>query len=206
MVQVKKESVRQAMLDSAYERFSKDGYDSATLQQIAEGAGIGVSSLYSYFTSKLHLLYEIVGPWHMDAFDRLENKVANLSGRREKLRAIFLGIWRDIPMENIGLANSLMQALSSADPAQGKPVPLLKCLEDKLLSMLRDAVPDHAAARARLDVMPNIIMMAYDGFVINRRLRDVRDIERMADAMCDMLLGEAAHQPGAEKKRREVVR
>ena len=200
MVQVKKESVRQAILDSAYARFSKDGYHSATLQQIAEGAGISVSSLYSYFTSKLQLLYEVVGPWHMDAFAQLENKVSKLSGRREKLRAIFLGIWRDIPIKNMGLANSLMQALSTADPARGKPVPLLRRLEDLLLSMLREVVPDDAAAHARLDVMPNIIIMAYDGFVINRRLKDIRDIERMADAMCDLILGEAGQQPNAARK------
>jgi hypothetical protein len=34
--------------------------------------------------------------------------------------------------------------------------------------------------------------MAYDGFVINRRLNDLRDIERLSDAMCDILLGPAA--------------
>ena len=42
---------------------------------------------------------------------------ARSSNPRDKLRAILLGIWRDIPMENIGLANSLMEALASADPA-----------------------------------------------------------------------------------------
>jgi hypothetical protein len=31
--------------------------------------------------------------------------------------------------------------------------------------------------------------MAYDGFVINRRLNDLRDIERLSDAMCDLILG-----------------
>jgi hypothetical protein len=33
--------------------------------------------------------------------------------------------------------------------------------------------------------------MAYDGFVINRRLNDLRDIERLSNAMCDILLGPA---------------
>jgi hypothetical protein len=40
------------------------------------------------------------------------------------------------------------------------------------------------------EVLPNLIMMAYDGFVMNRRLNDLRDIERLADTMCDLLLGE----------------
>ena len=32
-------------------------------------------------------------------------------------------------------------------------------------------------------------MMAYDVFVINRRLNDLRDIERLANTMCDIILG-----------------
>ena len=70
MVQVKKKAVRQAILDSAYDLFSERGYHSTTLQEIAELAGVGVSSLYSYFPSKLHLLYAVVEPWQKDAFER----------------------------------------------------------------------------------------------------------------------------------------
>jgi hypothetical protein len=33
------------------------------------------------------------------------------------------------------------------------------------------------------------LMMAYDGFVINRRLNDLRDIEALVDTMCDIILG-----------------
>ena len=32
-------------------------------------------------------------------------------------------------------------------------------------------------------------MMAQDGFVINRRLNDIRDMERLVDTMCDIILG-----------------
>jgi hypothetical protein len=35
-------------------------------------------------------------------------------------------------------------------------------------------------------------MMAYDGFVINRRLNDLRDIERLTEALCDIILGPRA--------------
>ena len=63
MVQVKKESVRNAILDSARDLFSERGYHRTTLLDIAQLAGTGVSSLYSYFPSKLHLLYAVVEPW-----------------------------------------------------------------------------------------------------------------------------------------------
>ncbi len=117
-MQVKKKFVQQALLDSAFDLFSERGYHQTTLQDIAERADTGVSSLYSYFPSKLHLLYGVVDPWYRDAFTRLEGHVKSQKTPRAKLRAILIGVWRDMPMENTQLANSLMEALASADPAQ----------------------------------------------------------------------------------------
>jgi AcrR family transcriptional regulator len=189
VVQVKKKVVRQAILDSAHDLFSEHGYHATTLQEIAERAGVGVSSLYSYFPSKIHLLYAVVEPWQKDAFERLEKRVLKFKAPRERLRAILLGVWRDMPMENIGLANSLMEALASADPTQKKPSPLLKWTEDRLMTMLNTALPQDGSGRIDYDVLPNLFMMAYDGFVINRRLNDLRDIERLSEALCDIILG-----------------
>jgi hypothetical protein len=42
------------------------------------------------------------------------------------------------------------------------------------------------------DALSTLFIMAYDGFVINRRLNDLRDIEHLSDAMCDVLLGPSA--------------
>ncbi len=189
MAQVKKKFVEQAILDSAFELFSERGYHATTLQDIAARAGIGVSTVYSYVPSKIHLLYAVVEPWQKDAVERLEKRALQIKPPRERLRAILLGVWRDIPMENIGLANSLMEALASADPAQGKPSPLLAWVENKLMAMLDTVLPEKGERRIDYDVLPNLLAMAYDGFVINRRLNDVRDIERLCSTMCDLILG-----------------
>lgn len=190
MVQVKKKFVQQAILDSAHDLFSQKGYHDTTLQEIADLAGVGVSSLYSYFPSKLHLLYAVEEPWYKESFTRLEQRVARLKTPRDKLRAILLGVWRDIPMENIGMANSLIEALASADPKQKKPVQLLQWAEERLMIMLREALPGKNTDEASA-VLSNLFLMAYDGFVINRRLNDLRDIERISDTLCDILLGAA---------------
>lgn len=191
MVQVKKKQVRQAILDSAYDLFSERGYHSTTLQDIAQFAGVGVSSLYSYFPSKLHLLYAVFEPWHKDAFERLEKRALRQKTPRDRLHAIALGLWRDIPIANIGLANSLMEALASADPAEKKPVPLLKWTEDRLTKLLASALTG-SGREIDCETISTLFIMAYDGFVINRRLNDLRDIERMSNSMCDILLGPAA--------------
>lgn len=189
MVQVKRETVRSAILDSARDLFSERGYHGTTLLDIAVIAGIGVSSLYSYFPSKIHLLYAVVEPWQKDAFARLETRVKALRQPRDKLRCMLLGIWRDMPMENIGLANSLMEALASADPSLEKPSPLLRWTEERLMGMLQTIMPPRPQRKINYDLLPNLFMMAYDGFVINRRLNDLRDIEILVEAICDMMLG-----------------
>jgi AcrR family transcriptional regulator len=198
MVQVKKASVRNAITASAYELFSKHGYHATTLQDIAQMAGTGVGSLYSYFPSKLHLLYAVVEPWQKDAFERLAARVETVANPRQRLRAILLGIWRDMPAENIGLANSHMEGLASADPTQKKPSPLLRWTEERLTRMLNGVIP----ARSPVDYMllTNLFMMAYDGFVINRRLNDLRDIDRLVEIMCDIMLGSRSRQRAASRR------
>jgi AcrR family transcriptional regulator len=189
MAQIKKAGVKQAILDSAYDCFSERGYYDTTLQDICDRAGVGVSSLYSYFPSKLHLLYAVVEPWQKSAFARLEKRVKTLNSPRMRLRCILLGIWRDIPCENIGLANSQMEALASADPKQKKPSPLLRWAEAQLRKMLRECVPAGIERDFNYDLLSHLFLMAYDGFVINRRLNDLRDIEQLVDTVCDMILG-----------------
>ena len=202
MVQVKKASVRNAITESAYELFSRRGYHATTLLDIAQTAGTGVSSLYSYFPSKLHLLYEVVEPWQKDAFERLATRVEGIAEPRERLRAILLGVWRDMPAENVGLANSLMEALASADPGEKKPRPLLRWVEERLARMLDGIVP--VRSPSDYELLTNFFMMAYDGFVINRRLNDLRDIEQLVEIMCDVLL--AARQRAAPRRTRRSTR
>jgi AcrR family transcriptional regulator len=201
MTQVKKALVRRAILDVAYELFSERGYHGTTLQDVCERVGIGVSSLYSYFPSKIHLLYALAEPWQKDAFAKLQSKVKTLSTPRERLRCILLGIWRDIPQENIGLANSMMEALSSADPSQEKPSGLLRLIEHRLASMLRSALPTLVQRNVNFELLANLLLMAYDGFVINRRLNDLRDIEELVTNLCDMLLVDDAPTNAAGRAR-----
>jgi AcrR family transcriptional regulator len=191
VAQFKKKQVRQAILDSAYDLLSERGYHGTTLQDVAEYAGVGVSSLYSYFPSKLHLLYAVFEPWYKDSFEQLEKRVLRLKSPRERLRATLVGLWRDIPSANIGLTNSLMEALASADPKLEKPVPLLKWTEARLMKLLVEALPENGDGRIDHDALSTLFIMAYDGFVINRRLNDLRDIEGLSDAMCNILLGPA---------------
>jgi hypothetical protein len=101
-----------------------------------------------------------------------------------------------MPAENVGLANSLMEALASADPGEKKPRPLLRWVEERLARMLDGIVP--VRSPNDYELLTNFFMMAYDGFVINRRLNDLRNIEQLVEIMCDILLG--ARQRAAPRR------
>lgn len=60
MAQVLKEDVRQAILNSAIDRFVKEGYSGSSMREIAKGAQVTVGNLYRYFESKESLLEAIL--------------------------------------------------------------------------------------------------------------------------------------------------
>ena len=41
-------------------------------------------------------------------------------------------------------------------------------------------------------LLANLFWMAFDGYAINRRIGDVRDIERLADGVVALLLGRSS--------------
>jgi len=180
--------VRKLIVDKAARIFASEGYHRATVSMIAVRAKIAVGTVYTYFPSKLHLLYAVYRPWLEERMDEIAAKSDAVKTPRAKLRAIILGLWRDTPMQNPGLANSLMEALATADPAKGKIEPLLLWNERRLAEILVKALP-RSRRRYADALVGNLLLMAYDGYVINRRLGDLRDYEALADIMADLLLG-----------------
>ena len=57
---MEKSNTRQAILDTALELFSVQGYEAASISQIAEAVGIRKASLYSHFGSKQEILETLV--------------------------------------------------------------------------------------------------------------------------------------------------
>ncbi|WLR43094.1 helix-turn-helix domain-containing protein [Bacillus carboniphilus] len=81
------EQKRKLIIKGAMELFSKKGFQSTSMQEIADHIGVAKGSLYHYFNSKLELLYQIF----LYNYDFFANKVEeiettdNLSSR-EKFR------------------------------------------------------------------------------------------------------------------------
>lgn len=177
-------------MTAAFSAFSQKGYSATTMTEIARLAGTTVANLYVYFDSKLIILYEIYEPWLIGQLHRLRAEVALLNGPRKKIERTLMGIWGDIPAADNAFANALIDALASAPAGLAKPNNLLMSVEKFLTQLLKDALPPERLAALGGDLFAHVIWMAFDGFVINQRIGDRRDIQRIAQLTTSLLLGE----------------
>lgn len=191
MVQVKKAAIHDAILNAAFDLFSERGYSRTTVAQIARRADITTSNFYRYFGSKMDVLFEVFGPWYRGHLDELENRVAQIDDARARLRAILLGIWRDIPRADNGFNNTIVEALATFTPQDRYSRALLIESETRVTEMIAACVP---ASRLRLldrNRLSHLMMMGGDGFAINVKLGGPSPpVEDIAEMMCTLILGD----------------
>jgi AcrR family transcriptional regulator len=190
MAQVKKEAVRDAILDAAGRLFTARGYSDTSLAQIAEAAGVSTSNIYVYFASKLEILFAIYDPWLRERLTALAAELEGIDGAEARLRRIFEVIWRELPAEHNGFANNLMQALSTATPDQGYSRELLLWSEDQVARMIGGSLPPGRLPPAELEYLSHLAFMAFDGFVMNHKLNGPsRRVDRIVALTLRLLLG-----------------
>lgn len=190
MVQVKKNDMREAILVSAFDLFSRKGYTATTMAEIARQAEMNVGTLYVYFDSKISLLYEVYRPWQIQELDKLATAVRKLRSPSMQLRRLLVGLWGDLPATDHSFANTLIEALASAPPEMGKPNNLLAYVEQYLSDLLAEILPEDRQHLLKEGLLSHLIWMAFDGFSINQRLRDTRDVTAMADLVAGLILND----------------
>jgi AcrR family transcriptional regulator len=199
MVQVKKPQARAAILDAAQRLFRRQSYHTTTLAQIARAAGMSTANLYVYFGSKLDILYAVYEPWMHARLDALQQKVKRTDLPRERIRLILRTLWRDIPAEENGFVNNIVQALSTAGPGEIYKPALLNWMEERIGVMIRDALPPQRRGVIDKTRLAHLLVMALDGYSIHNHInpRGVAD-KATIDAMAGLLFG-TAQQPRRTK-------
>ena len=207
MVQRKKPEVREAILAAAFTLFASRGYAATMVADIAREAGVSPGNVYIYFRSKLEILYEIYDPWLRARIDALDRELARLTSPRARLRRLLVALWREIPAEENGFLNNIMQAISSAGPAEGYRSTLVRWLEKRITAMIEDALPPARRARIAGVRLAHVLVMAFDGCAIDFHLhRRARIDDRTIDFMTEALLGGQAGRATAERAAARRVR
>lgn len=192
MPQVKKAGKRDAILAAAFGLFCRKGYTATTMSDIARAAGTTVANLYVYFDAKLLIFYAIYSLWLQEKIRALREEVETLPTPRLRLRRILIGLWGDVPSADQAFANALIEALASAPRDTQKPNNLLDQCETLVTGMILDSLPPERAHLAADRLLSHVLWMAHDGFAINSRIGDTRDLEAIATLMTDLLLGTEA--------------
>ncbi len=108
---------RSALIDAARAEFTEKGYESATVNGIAERAGVTTGALYAHFHGKLDLLLETVGVRPIGDFLQDLHQVA--SGSSPTQLALWMG--RDLAAAQPGETSLLLDVivLARRDPRLG---------------------------------------------------------------------------------------
>ena len=196
MVQVKKPKARAAILDAAQGLFRRQSYHTTTLAQIARAAGMSTANLYVYFDSKLDILYAIYEPWMHARLEVLQQKVNRTDLPLQRLRLILRTLWRDIPAEENGFVNNIVQALSTAGPGETYKPALLNWMEERIGGMIREALPTERRRVVEKTRLAHVLVMALDGYSIHNHInpRGVAD-NATIDAIANLLLGSMSQSP-----------
>jgi hypothetical protein len=113
-------------------------------------------------------------------------------GAERRLRRLLIGLWRDIPGADANFANALIDALAQRHGRVAPSSAFLNEVELTVGTMLRECLGTGTDERggSRIDeaMLSRLIWMAFDGFVINRRLGDVRDAEAVASLITALVL------------------
>jgi AcrR family transcriptional regulator len=192
MAQVKKARIRDAIVESAYRLFRKQSYLGTSIAEIGRAAGIAPSNVYVYFDSKLEIFYAVYEPWLKRRFARLERKLKSIRNPDRRLQHILRAVWLDLPVEDNGFANNLMQAVSTTDKDEPYRSDLLSRSEAALSDLLRRALPARRHAVIERDRLAHILLMAFDGFVVRHHVGGTRaDMEEVAKVMKSLIAGDA---------------
>ncbi|MCR4268203.1 TetR/AcrR family transcriptional regulator [Nitratireductor sp. ZSWI3] len=127
---------RDAILHGAAAIFARDGYDRASMSQLAGEMGVSKALLYHYYASKEALLYDIVAT-HLqalvEAVEEADRPGASPETRLEGLVTALLEAYRDADNEHRVQLSGLKLL---PEPQQEE----LKALERRLVALFAEAV------------------------------------------------------------------
>ena len=71
---------RELMIAAGFRLFAERGIDAVPLQQVADAAGIGIATVYRYFSTKLEFVIAIAAKKWSEYYDEIEKEYARRSG------------------------------------------------------------------------------------------------------------------------------
>ncbi|VVE00695.1 HTH-type transcriptional regulator SrpR [Pandoraea morbifera] len=200
MPQVKKEDIRQAILEASQALFLEKGYVDTTMVQIAKRAGISHANIYSYFTAKLQVFFCVYEKWFKARVTAIEADVLAAHGAHVRMRTLLAGILVQLPRLDNGFSHNLVQALATVSPGDPYDPALLQWFRERLSGMLAACAPSLARDGVRRARLVDILVLTFDGCLVNHHvnpasLPDVAMLEEFVTAFLSLEPVEPAPAP-----------
>jgi AcrR family transcriptional regulator len=106
--------------DAARALASEGGYDAVTIREVADRAGIARATVYRYFSSKDHLLAEVIVQWGQEIIVDLKSDLRSGRTPAEQIGAVFAGAV-ERGMQEPRLIETALAVAVSRDPNASRP-------------------------------------------------------------------------------------
>jgi len=177
-----------------------NGYDRASVAEIAQAVGVVEGTIYTYFGTKRALLHRVLSDFYEPLIADVERSIPAIAGARNRIRFI---IWRQLRafVEEPELCYLVIRELQpTADSYDAVVVGLARRYTAIAVRVVEDGI---ASGELRPEISPLLIRAMIYGSVENVAWRFLYrrkpiDIEQIADSLTDTICVGIARQPARE--------
>lgn len=185
------DKTRQALLTAGRERFQEQGFDKATTGDIARRAGVAEGTLFLHFKSKTGLLLQIMETYYAGLIDDLRDEAGRSGAGGDKLRAL-TRYW----LQRVRQDWRLMRVFGrhgrfSDDPAVASAFVDMNRQVTRFFGAIFKDLKASGVIRADLPtyLLRDILFGCTEHVLLGIHITGKeRDLDRAADALCDLLL------------------
>lgn len=191
----KSEYRRQVILDSATRVISGKGYADATVSEIAKGAGMAPSGIYTYFKSKEELLFAIIENFMTACRDGLKDHLAGIQGPENKLRK---AVWFHCKVYS-GNKNEIKIVLESRSYPRfytSSAYEALRQYAALITGIIQEGMNDGTFRELSSPmILRDMILGTVDHIAINWTMKDSVNPLDQADQIADLMLSAVERSP-----------
>ena len=184
--QIRTEATTRKLLDAAYRVFTRDGFEAAKIEEIAEMAGFSRGAFYAHYASKIDLFFALL---ERQANVHVSSLAASIAGmkpakQRAALRGHFIQKAQDrqwfillIEFKLYVLRHGKLRARSAERH---------RALRSKLGEWMKESFPESECGSGLRDEIRFVLEVSLTGLVLERAY----DPERISDAQSERVLGQ----------------
>lgn len=157
-------NTRHKLIEAAAQEFSRQGFDKANVNHIAEQAGFSIGTLYNYFPTKRDLMLSFIAEASNQHVEYIQEKVLETQPPPQRLEVFFDAGFSFI-QQHITLAKAIFNTLNGPDEEFKLCLfqayqPLFQLLAEHII---REGIAEEVFRKVDPTVTANLIMLMYLG-------------------------------------------